>query len=145
MAKRRLTPEEETRVEAIRARVQATVGFIETVQDFPAAGTIREVAENAGRRGDLRSLRLLEREVDAMAIALSPDEREKLDALLLDRLGVDKDAERRKNRQNVAAILARGTIGSERERRRLEEYADLLEATGGDTSEILAVRRLLST
>jgi hypothetical protein len=45
----------------------------------------------------------------------------------------------------MEAVLARGTIASEKERRRLEEYADMLEATDGDPGEIAAVRRLLAS
>jgi hypothetical protein len=104
-----------------------------------------EIVEGAARKGDLRTLRLMGKEIDAMTVALQPHQRDGLEALLLARLGVDKDLEREELRQQVAAVVARGIIASERERRRLESYAEMLEATGGDPGEVRAVRRLISS
>jgi hypothetical protein len=78
-----------------------------------------------------------------MTIGLAPQQRDGLDALLRQRLGVDKDQERSELRERIAQVLRRGTIASEKERRRLEEYADSLEATGGNPAEVAAVRDLL--
>ena len=105
---------------------------------------MRAIVEDAATRQDLRTLRLIGREVDAMTIALAPHERDGLEAILRDRFGVDADAERAELKRRVAAVIARGTVASEKERRRLEDYAEMLEATGGDPAEIEAVRRLVS-
>jgi hypothetical protein len=88
-------------------------------------------------------MRVLAREIDKMTIALAPHEREGLEALLQQRLGVDKDAERAELRRQVTTALERGAVASEKERRRLEEYVEMLEATGGDPAEIAAVTELL--
>ena len=88
-------------------------------------------------------MHLFARDIEAMTIALTPHEQDGLEALLVSRLGVDREAEYAAVQQSVAKVLRRGTIASEKERRRLEEYADMLDATGGDPAEIEAVRRLL--
>ena len=85
------------------------------------------------------------RETDQMTIALTPDQRDGLEALLRTRLGIDKDAERERLRERVAETIKRGSVASEKERRRLEDYAEMLEATGGDPKEIEMVRHLIST
>ena len=78
-----------------------------------------------------------------MTIALAPQERDGLVALLLSRLGVNKEAERADLRRQVAKVLTRGSVASEKERRRLEEYAEMLEVTGGDPAEVESVRQLI--
>jgi hypothetical protein len=143
MAKKKLNPEEEIAARRLRDRIVMTIQFIEDVQDFPSGVQMRAIAESAANSGDYRTLRLLAKEIDAMTIALATHERDGLEALLQTRLDVNKDAERAEERKNVAAVLRRGTIASEKERRRLEEYVDSLEATGGDPGEIEAVRHLL--
>ena len=77
-------------------------------------------------------------------VALPADERDGLDAMLQHRLGVDREAERAAWSERIALAMKRGTIASEAERRHLEDYAELLEASGGDNQELEAVRRLLS-
>lgn len=140
---RNLKPEDQATLAALRARILATVAFVESVQDFRYGKGIREAVAKALEGQSLRSMRLIAREVDGMTIALEPHQRDGLEALLAGRLGVDKEAERAVIQAQVAAILKRGTIATAKERRRLADYADLLEATGGDPSEAAAVRQLL--
>lgn len=145
MRMKKLRPEDKLIIEALRDRVLLTIQFFENTQDFPSGAQILGVVEDAVARGDLRTLRLVARDVDAMIIALSPHEREGLEAILRDRIGVNKDAERSELKRQVAEIIRRGSIASEKERRRLEDYAEMLEAIDADHAEIAAVRRLLSS
>lgn len=145
MGKKKLTPEEEAALSALRERLVLTVQFIQDRQEFPSGAELREIIESAAKKHDLRTLKLLAREIDAMAISLAPHEREGLEAVLLSRFGVDKEGERAVLQDKVIAVLRRGTIAGEKERRRLEEYADMLEVTGGDPAELATVRRLLSS
>ena len=78
-----------------------------------------------------------------MSVALEQHQRDGLEAILKARLGVDKDAERAQQKQGAAAILQRCSIASGKERHRLEDYAEMLEATGGDPAELAAIGRLL--
>ena len=141
--KKKLTGEDECTLGALRDRLLLTIQFIESVEDFPSGSQLRALVEGAAAKGDLRTLRLLAREVDQMTIALQSDQRDGLEAILRQKLGVDKDRERAELRREVARVIERGTVASEKERRRLEDYAELLEATGGDEAEIAAVRRLV--
>lgn len=143
MTRRKLKPEDAATSIALRERLLLTISVIENVQDFPSGQQLRELVDSAGDRGDLRSLRLMVREMEAMTITLAPHERDGLEAVLKARFGVDKDAERGELRRAVAAALERGSIASEKERRRLEDYVEMLEATGGDPAEIQAVRQLI--
>ena len=128
---------------ALRDRILLTVQFVENSQGFRYGQGVREATETAFAKKSLRELRMIAREVDAMTIGLAPEQRDGLDALLRQRIGVDKDKERKNLSERVAQILRRGTIASEKERRRLEDYADSLEATQGDPAEVAAVRDLL--
>lgn len=143
MAKKRASSDRQAQVGALRDRLVLTLQFMERAQDFPSGPKMREMVAHAADQGDYRNLRLMAKEVDAMTVALAPHERDGLEALLSSRLGIDKDAERDEMRRRVAVVLRRGTIASERERRRLGDYAEMLEATGGDPAEIAAVRRLI--
>lgn len=142
MAKK-LKPEDEAAVNLLRQRLVLTIQYIEDVQDFPSGKDMQGLVVSAAGRGDLRTLRLVAKEIDAMTVTLAPHEREELEELLLSRLGVDKHLERAEMRRKVAEVLQRGTIATEKERRRLEDYVEMLEATRGDPTEIEAVQQLL--
>ena len=132
-------------LESLRDRLLLTLQFIEGVQEFPSGPQLRRIVEDAAQRGDARALRLLVREVSGFTTALAPHQRDGLEALLQSRLGVDTDGERAELRRQAAIALHRGRVQSEKERRRLEDYAEMLEATGGDPSEIAGIRRLLQS
>ena len=121
-----------------------TLSFFENAQSFPSARQFRDVVEAAASAGRLRDLRLAARELDAMTVALTQDQRDGLDALLKSRLGVDAEAERVTTKDEVAAVIRRGSIASAKERQRIEGYLDYLIASGGDPSEMQAVEDLLS-
>jgi hypothetical protein len=142
---KRLSDQDQRTLEALKDRVLLTIEFIESVQDFPSAAALRSVIETSAAKHDLRSLKLISRDIDAMTIALAPHERDGLEAILKQRLGVDKDAERAELARQVAVAIARGAVASEKERQRLEAYAEMLEATGGDPDELKAVRKLIRT
>ena len=128
---------------ALSERMLLTIRFIEDAQEFPSGAPMRSIIESATAKRDLRTLRLISKEIDGMALGLAPHEREGLEAVLKQRLGVDKDAERVELSRQVSVAIKRGTVASEKERRRLEDYVETLEATSGDPAEIEAVRRLL--
>jgi hypothetical protein len=140
---KRLKPEDQATLSALRERLLLTLAFFENAQEFPSGRRFRDLVESAAAAESLRDMRVLAREIDKMTIALAPHEREGLEALLQQRLGVDKDAERAELRRQVTTALERGAVASEKERRRLEEYVEMLEATGGDPAEIAAVTELL--
>ena len=48
-------------------------------QDFPGALQLQDMVNSAASRHDLRTLRLIAREVDAMTIALTTDQRDGLE------------------------------------------------------------------
>ena len=150
MAKRKLTSEQESQLRALFDRIMLTIDFADRVGGFgdgrlPLAEMSRQTARRAFEASSLRDLRLMARDIDQACIALPPHQREGLEALLGSRLGVDKDAERADMRAKVAVAIKRGKVGSEKERRRLEDYAEMLEASGGDPEEIAAIRRACST
>jgi hypothetical protein len=139
-------PSDAVTVETLRARLIATIRFAESLHAFPSGEAFRATIEKAAAENNLRTLRLLGREIDAMAsVALPPHQRDGLDAMLQHELGVDREAERAAWSERVAVALKRGRVASEMERRHLEDYAEMLEANGGDAAELEAVRRLLST
>jgi hypothetical protein len=137
------SPEKEAELTALRDRILLTIAFVENIQAFRPGGAIRAVVIEAYDMHNLRDMRLIAREMDAMTIALEPHEREGLEAILKQRLGVDKDAERQQQRERARRILARGTIAGEKERRWLEEYVELLKSREEDQDEVDAIRRIL--
>jgi hypothetical protein len=142
---RKLTPEQENTLRALRDRAVLTLRFFESTQDFSVGARMREDVEKYAAAGNLRAVRSMAHELDAMTIALAPHERDGLEALLKDRLGIDKDHERELLRKRFSIAIKRGTIASEAERQHLEDYRAMLEATDGDPDEIAAVERLLAT
>lgn len=145
MTKKQLRSEDEIATSALRDRLLLTIRFFEDAEEFPSGEQMRDLVESAAAKGDLRTLRLMSREIDAMSIALAPHKRDGLEAILRQRFGIDKEKERAALGEQIAKIIARGTIASKKERRRLEDCAEMLEATGGDRAEIDAVRRLLNS
>jgi hypothetical protein len=145
MTREPLKPQREIVVKTLRERSEVILSFIETAHDFPSGERFRSGVQDAAAKGDLRTLRLLAREIDKIILSLPPHEREGLEAILRDRFGVDADAERERLKARIAVIIERGTIASEKERSHLEEYVEMLEATEGDPNELDAVLRLLGS
>jgi len=143
---KRLTEKQRRQLSLFHDRVILTLQFFENVEGLGITGAqLREGAEAAYAREDLRALRLLAADIDSLAVALPPHQREGLEAVLRSRLQIDKDAERQELRRRAAHALERGAVNSEKERRHLEAYVEMLEATDGDPAEVEAVRRLLSS
>jgi hypothetical protein len=86
VAKRTLTPEDEFQIAALRDRLISTVQFIEQVEEFPSGPQIRTVVEEAAANSDLRTLRLLARDIDEITLALAPSDKSRLTELLRERL-----------------------------------------------------------
>ena len=145
MTMKPLKPQHQALLRQLRDRSELTLRFIESAQAFPSGEGFRTAVENAAAKGDLRTMRLLAREIDGITLALPPHQREGLEAILRDRFGVDKDAERAELKARVALIVARGTIASEKERQHLEDYLEMLDATGGDPGEVETVLNLLGS
>lgn len=129
----------------LRERITVTLRFLDDAEDLGDFGReiLRKTEELYAKRS-LRGLRLIAKQVDAFAIGLSRDQRDGLEAILRARVGVDKEDERAQMREQIARVLAKGRIDSEKQRRRLEDYLDALGATGDDAAQAEALRRLLS-
>lgn len=132
-----------TDVESLRSRMLAIVAFIEEVQEFAAGRDLRQLIEAEAAKGHLRELRLLSREVDAMANTLEPAEQDALHAMLQRQLGIDRAPERAARARWADTIVARGSVRSARERMRLEHYLEELTATGGDPRRLQAIASVL--
>ena len=144
MAKK-LSREAEDEFQSLQRRLVLTLQFMENAEHFPSAKQIRTIVDGATERKDLRTLRLVARDVDAMTTALTPDQRDGLDALLVARLGIDAEAERAMALQEAADAVQRGIIRSAKERQRLEHWAEVLEVTGDDSATLVSLRHLLSS
>ncbi len=141
---KRQSSKHDASAELLRQRILITLDFFGAIEDLGAtARELREGAQSAFARGDVRTLRLLANDIDSLAVALNPQQRHELEGLLIARLGIDRNAERLELARHIAATVKRGKIASEKERRRLETYLDLLEALGGDPAEKAAVLKLL--
>jgi hypothetical protein len=119
------------------------VGFFAEVETESAFLELHQIVDAACKEQSTRQLRLISRELDQMALALPPHQREGLEALLLARFGAGKEAARAVIAERIAAVLRRGTIASEKERQHLEDYIEVLEVTGGDSAKRQAVIELL--
>jgi len=129
----------------LRARAIATIDFVEARYDFPSGAVFRDAIENAAGTGNLRLIKVLSREIDKMAtVSLPKHERDGLDAVLQDQLGVSREVERDARSVRIANALKRGGVASEVERRHLEDYMEELAASGDDPDLLDAIRRLLA-
>jgi hypothetical protein len=130
----------------LRERITVTLRFIDEAEDLGDFGReiLRKTDELFAKRS-LGGLKLIAKQVDAFMIGLTQDQRDGLEAILKARIGVDREAERARGRDEVAQILTKGRIDSEKQRRRLEDYLEALESTGEDAAEAAAIRRLLSS
>jgi hypothetical protein len=142
---RKLTDEQGRELRTLEQRIRLTIDFVENAQQLSSAGELRAIVDAAVAKQDLRTVRLLNREISDMTLGLAPHEREGLEAMLQARLGMSAATERAAMSQMFARALARGSIASEKERQHLEAYAEMLEATQGDESELAAVRRFLQS
>lgn len=146
MSKSRSEKSEPPTVGSLRARLLATLQYLQSLEDFPSAADFREATEKFAAENDVRSLRFLCREIDLLANeVLTRNQREALDAILKQQAGADRSAERVALSQRVAAAVKRGRIVSEVERQHIENYAELLEAEGGSDAELDAIWKLLAT
>jgi hypothetical protein len=141
--RRHLTEAQQKELDLLGQRMLLSIEFAENAQDFPGAKDLRAIVAAAIANHDLRTARLLNREVNDLMIGLAAHERDGLEALLRQRLGIDVEQERSNSRHQISQILKRGSIASEKERRRLEDYVESLEAAGADEAEIAAIRLLL--
>lgn len=143
---KKTTPEHAAQLLELRDRILLTVEFLDNHEGLGEFGqALCEAARTNFAKGDLRSMRLIARQVDAFTIGLPAPQLEGLDAILRERLCIDKDTERRQTRAFMASILERGTIASEKQRRKVEDYLEGLQANNGDPAEIEAIKRLLQS
>lgn len=129
-------------VRELRDRALYVLEFFENAQGF-RSDLQRQIIEAAAAEGDVRGLKEIAHELEEAMDTLAPQEREGLEAVLRSRFGIDKDRERSESHRWADSVLARGTIRSEKERRRLEEYVDKLEASDGDPERINALSEFL--
>ena len=100
---------------------------------------VREVFEAE----DIRGMRRVARDIDQATVGLSQHHLDGLNAVLKQRLSVDRDAELKAWKERVDRALRRGSIASEKERQHLQEYVEKLEASGGDAAEVSAIWNLI--
>jgi hypothetical protein len=138
---------EQQRAEAVRLgnRLLAILAFIEGVQDFPIGSQFRALVHELVTAANVRGLKIMARDVDAMAITLTPDERMELSAVLAASLNVDLDAEWMSQEVEMMRIVAKGRISSEKERQRLERFEEALEFRAAPASQLAAVRAVLKS
>lgn len=143
MKKKRLSPDDQYALGALTERLLTIVQFIEDTRESVFIPQVRKIVESLAAKGELRRMRIVARDIDAMTLALAPHEREGLEAILQHRLGIDKEAERTELSRLAAVAIKRGQVASEKERRRLERYVEMLQAIGGNRAELEAVENLL--
>ena len=145
MVMRKLSLENQAAILVLRDRLLTIIQIFEDAEDFPVGDLFRKNVESAVAKGNLRGLQLMARDFDEAALALAPHQREGLEAVLKHRLRIDNEAERAEMSRLAAVAIERRRVVSEKERRRLEIYVEMLEATGGDPTERQAVEDLLNS
>lgn len=130
--------------ELLYERIRLTLSFVESVQDCePFGSAILAVAQKALASRSVRRLRLMARDVDALVATLAPHEREGLSAVLESRLRIDREKEHEERHKRVMAILRRGTLAGERERRHVIDFLEVEESRDEGSDDLDAIRRLL--
>jgi hypothetical protein len=137
-------PTADSELELLRRRLLLTIEFFERHAEFSLGAQFRDLVEHAKTQGSLRNMKLLAREVDQMAVALSPDQQDGLSAVLGTKLGVDRDAEAKAANSRLRELVRVGHVRSEKERQFVEAQLDRLVSTQGDADLISALKGLLS-
>jgi hypothetical protein len=138
-------PRDWSSLEALRNRIILTLDFMANIEFIDESlQMIRSITEENYRNKNLRNMRSIAREVDELTVALPSHHRDGLEALLRDRLGVDKEAERAQLRARAEVALRRGGVASEKERQHLERYVEMLQSMNEGAEEIRSIQGLLS-
>jgi hypothetical protein len=123
----------------------AIVQFIGSL-DAPSkmSDSMNQIIREAHKRGDLRGLRTLSKEVVEWAGGLSRTNQRKLDAVLRLRFGRGLSSHAETKKEEVSGILRRNRIADEHEYRLLESRADDIYASKTNRSELDMINHLLS-
>lgn len=125
---------------------RTVVRFIaSTGTNVPMFADYERAVERAFQRGDLRGLKMVQRDCAEWAKGLRAEERRKLDGLLRaqTRGGLTEKVEA--ERREAAEILRRGRIESDEEYRLLATRLDEIYADDARKEEVEAINRLLRT
>jgi hypothetical protein len=127
---RRLTDADRAELERLLKSCMLTLDFLAERANFPGAviSAGRAGIKQAYDAGDLRGLRMAERDFTELSAALTMEDRQELEARIRLLAGHDRDDIRRQERNRVRQALRRRRIVSEEEYRaaisRLDEIAD---------------------
>src|SRR6478752_5845467 len=109
MARRPPSPEGMLEASRMGRRILLTMQFIENRYGaIRMSAEYRAMIQQAMEEGDRRDLKLLAADFAEMVTGLTRDEREGLEALLKQELGIDADADRAELSRQVAKSIARG-------------------------------------
>lgn len=129
---------------ALRDRCVAIVRFIAELGDpGDLFAQTEEAIHAAFERGDLRGLKMVSKDVDEWAKALSSSQRAKLDDVLRSRFGAECRNAKEEARE-LARILQRGTITDREEYSLLSRRADEICADGSKSGELEKINELLA-
>lgn len=140
--KKALTPEEE--LDLLYRRSMLTCEYLRSYAGLEPASAFIDAVERTFQSRNLRGMRIMVRELSDLAKDLPPHRKEELQAELKFRFGIDGEDEDRRERDKVAAVLARGRINSEREYRRVMEWIEELESEAVVSDELRQLRDLAS-
>jgi hypothetical protein len=141
-----LTPSEERDVElkALRDRSLVIVRFIQGLSSRSEMFSQIEAAiDTAYKRGDLRGLRLVLKDVLEWVNGLPTSDREQLDEVLRRQFGSGLTEAGQETHRQLLDILSRGTIQSVEEYRLLSSRADEIRENGSNDKELQKINLLL--
>jgi hypothetical protein len=104
-----------------------------------------DAVEQEARRGNLRGLRVAEGDLLRSIQNLVPERRNQLADILRGEFGYVLEVDQSSIRREIEAAIGRGTVRSEKERKRLEEYSDILGVQAGDQDLLRRLELLLAS
>ena len=144
MNKANLSAKDMELLTAMRKRVFLTLDFMDNINFLEdASPLLRETTETTFQSGNLRGMRFIVRDIDALVAGMTTDQREGLEALLQSRISVSRTDELAELKKRAANAIMRGHVASEKERQHLEDYAELLRNGSDDTTELSVLEDFL--
>jgi hypothetical protein len=123
------------------------VAILHAIGQFDPTGSYSQAeqgVEAAFQRGDLRGLKMVARDVQEWATALSPADQQKLDQALRSRFGHGLAERADDAYREVAQILKRGQIDTQDEYRLLRIRVEAIHADESKRAELEKINELLA-